>query len=200
MCAGGGRVEVREGGRWCLEDSLPMMLESERWLAAASSRRLREALPWAVMERARVCDGLCATVAPWAWARVGCVAVWEFEMSWAVGSFALAFERVCALFLRPTERGRATEGEVGEAALLLLSLDCELPMLLLRLLLLLLLHCPSARSAAAFSLTTFARSLHSDGPLGLLRSSSRLEAAHPVVANGTRDNGSRQAEANHRGG
>lgn len=49
-------------------------------------------------------------------------------MSWAVGSFALALERVCALFLRPTERGRATEGEVGEAALLLLSLDCELPM------------------------------------------------------------------------
>jgi hypothetical protein len=145
---------VRDGGRWCLEDSLPMMLESERWLAAASSRRLREALPWAVMERARVCDGLCATVAPWAWARVGCVAVWELEMSWAVGSFALAFERVCALFLRPTERGRATEGEVGEAALLLLSLDCELPMLLL---LLLLLHCPSAWSAAAFTLTTFAR-------------------------------------------
>ena len=106
-----------------------MMLESERWLAAASSRRLREALPWAVMERARACDGLCATVAPWAWARVGWVAVWEFEMSWAVGSFALAFERVCALFLRPTERGRATEGEVGEAALLLLSLDCELPIL-----------------------------------------------------------------------
>ena len=63
-CVGGGRVEVREGGRWCLEDSLPMMLESERWLAAASSRRLREALPWAVMERARVCEGLCATVAP----------------------------------------------------------------------------------------------------------------------------------------
>ena len=122
-------MEVRDGGRWCLEDSLPMMLESERWLAAASSRRLREALPWAVMERARVCDGLCATVAPWAWARVGWVAVWEFEMSWAVGSFALALERVCALFLRPTERGRATEGEVGEAALLLLSLDCELPML-----------------------------------------------------------------------
>ena len=54
-------------------------------------------------------------------------------MSWAVGSFALAFERVCALFLRPTERGRATEGEVGEAALLLFllplpSLDCEFPM------------------------------------------------------------------------
>ena len=120
---------MRDGGRWCLEDSLPMMLESERWLAAASSRRLREALPWAVMERARVCEGLCATVAPWAWARVGWVAVWEFEMSWAVGSFALALERVCALFLRPTERGRATEGEVGEAALLLLSLDCELPIL-----------------------------------------------------------------------
>ena len=126
---GVGRVDVRDGGRWCLEDSLPMMLESERWLAAASSRRLREALPWAVMERARVCDGLCATVAPWAWARVGWVAVWELEMSCAVGSFALSLERVCALFLRPTERGRATEGEVGEAALLLLSLDCELPML-----------------------------------------------------------------------
>ena len=62
---------MREGGRWCLEDSLPMMLESERWLAAASSILEREVPPAAVMERARVCEGLCATVAPWAWARVG---------------------------------------------------------------------------------------------------------------------------------
>jgi hypothetical protein len=63
---------VRDGGRWGLEDSLPMMLESERWLAAESSSRLREeALPAALTERARVCEGLCATVAPWAWALVG---------------------------------------------------------------------------------------------------------------------------------
>lgn len=127
MWTGGGAVEVREGGRWCFEDSLPMMLESERWLAAESSCLEREAPPAAVMERARVCDGLCATVAPWAWARVGWGAVWELEMSWEVGSFALALERVCALFLRPTWRGRATVGEEGEAALLLVSLDCELP-------------------------------------------------------------------------
>lgn len=47
-------------------------------------------------------------------------------MSEAVGSFELALERVWALFRRAT--WRATEGEVGEAALLLLSLDdCELP-------------------------------------------------------------------------
>jgi hypothetical protein len=88
---GGGRVEVREGGRWCLEDSLPMMLESERWLRE-SSRRERVVVA-RLMERARVCDGLCATVAC-AWARVGWVAVWEFEMSEAVGSFAWALERV----------------------------------------------------------------------------------------------------------
>lgn len=60
---GVGRVEVREGGRWCLEDSLPMMLESECWLRE-SSRRDRVVLA-RLMERARVCDGLCATVA-WA--------------------------------------------------------------------------------------------------------------------------------------
>lgn len=188
-------MEVRDGGRWCLEDSLPMMLESERWLAAASSRRLREALPWAVMERARVCDGLCATVAPWAWARVGWVAVWEFEMSCAVGSFALAFERVCALFLRPTERGRATEGEVGETALLLLSLDCELPILRggpspsLSPFTVHQLFAP-ARSAAAFTFTpvSLGRATRSASWL----SSSRLEAAHALAANGTRGNGSRQ--------
>lgn len=148
-----------------------MMLESERWLAAASSRRLREALPWAVMERARVCEGLCATVAPWAWARVGWVAVWEFEMSCAVGSFALALERVCALFLRPTERGRATEGEVGEAALLLLSLDCELPMPEVISLLLARHHsrlfAPARSAAAAFTFTS--RSGLSGGPLSALR-------------------------------
>jgi hypothetical protein len=47
-------------------------------------------------------------------------------MSWAVGSFELL--RI-ALFLRPIWRGRVTEGEVGEAALFLLSLDdCVLPM------------------------------------------------------------------------
>jgi hypothetical protein len=51
-------------------------------------------------------------------------------MSCAVGSFELALERI-ALFLRPILRGRATEGEVGEAALFLLSLDCdcELPII-----------------------------------------------------------------------
>lgn len=170
-------MEVRDGGRWCLEDSLPMMLESERWLAAASSRRLREALPWAVMERARVCDGLCATVAPWAWARVGWVAVWELEMSWAVGSFALAFERVCALFLRPTERGRATEGEVGEAALLLLSLDCELPMLMARRRRRHRHHSP-VTGVPRGQQPSLHLHLHSRALCGL--SSSRLHAAHAL--------------------
>ena len=173
-----------------------MMLESERWLAAASSSLDREALPWAVMERARVCDGDCATVAPWAWARVGWVAVWEFEMSCAVGSFALAFERVCALFLRPTGRGRATEGEVGEAALLLLSLDCELPIVCVRA----RLSVPRGQQPSPVLRFAFAsRRLTAAAAAGwltrwLLLSSSRLEAAHAVAANGTRGKGGRQGE------
>lgn len=85
---GVGRVAVREGGRWCLEDSLPMTLESDLWLTEESSG-LSRGVPLAVMERARVCvdAGLCATVA-WAWARVGWVAgraVVEVEMREAVG-------------------------------------------------------------------------------------------------------------------
>jgi hypothetical protein len=189
-------VDVRDGGRWCLEDSLPMMLESERWLAAASSSLDREALPWAVMERARVCDGLCATVAPWAWARVGWVAVWEFEMSCAVGSFALALERVCALFRRPTGRGRATEGEVGEAALLLLlSLDCELPIVCVRVRA--RYFCLRAVSSLHLDLHSASRRSAAGRLAGWLLSSSRLEAAHAVAANGTRGRGGRQGKANH---
>lgn len=125
---------MREGGRWCLEDSLPMTLESDLWLTEESSGFSR-GVPPLVMERARVWEaaGLWATVA-WAWARVGWVAgraVLEVEMREAVGGapgFWWACERVWALAFR-LATWRATEGEVGEVALLLLSLvcDCEFP-------------------------------------------------------------------------
>jgi len=108
-------------------------------------------------------------------------------MSCAVGSFALAFESVWALFRRPTGRGRTTEGEVGEAALLLLSLDCELPIV-----------CVRARDF----LVPSARGQQQPSPSPWLGEPSvgcvvfaRLQAAHAVAANGTRGRCSGRGES-----
>ena len=117
-------------------------------------------------------------------------------MSWAVGSFALALERVCALFLRPTERGRATEGEVGEAALLLLSLDCELPMpeVISRLLARRLLPRGQQQPSPSPSPSPRVPVTRAGHCLRCAVVFARLQAAHAVAwaANGTRGKCSRQ--------
>ena len=115
-------------------------------------------------------------------------------MSCEVGSFALALERVCALFLRPTWRGRATVGEDGDAALLLVSLDCELPIVWRmgqRLPSLSSLARAVPRGSAAFTLQSL-----SVGLLLLLCSAAgrrRLFAAHAVALNESQDRTSKRS-------